>query len=154
MLSKPDIVILPGVKATEFAAGLANPSGSDRLCHGQPIVLVEVGFCSDTRAAAKEQEKLAQHDQLAQVLRTLGFKVQCYPVPLGHGGSVYTGLGTMLEHMGVQASAQNRLVSKLAASAVTYAHACLVTRRKLEAEMRNGVPVALSGAQHAELEPG
>ncbi len=54
MLSKPDIVILPGVKATEFAAGLANPSECDRLCHGQPIVLVEVGFCFDTRAAAKE----------------------------------------------------------------------------------------------------
>jgi hypothetical protein len=152
MLSKPDIVILPGVKATEFAAGLANPSGSDRLPAGQPIVLVEVGFCSDTRAAAKEEEKLAQHKQLVQVLRTLGFKVQCYPVPLGHGGSVYTGLDTMLEHMGVQASARNRLVSKLAGSTVRYAHACLVTRRRLEAEIKNGV--ALSGAQHAELEPG
>ncbi len=57
------------------------------------------------------------------MLRNLGFKVQCYPV-LGHGCSVCTGLGTMLEHMGVQASARNRLVSKLAASAVTYAHAC------------------------------
>ncbi len=102
MLSKPDIVILPGVKATQFAGGLANPSGCDRLPAGQPIVLVDVGFCSDTRTAAKEQEKLAQHEQLVQMLRTLGFKVQCNPLPLGHGGSVHTGVGTMLEHMGVQ----------------------------------------------------
>ncbi len=39
---------------------------------------------------------------------TLGFQVKCYPVPLGHDGSVYTGLDTMLEHMGVQAESETR----------------------------------------------
>jgi ribonuclease HI len=153
-LTKPDIVMLPGVQAEAFAASLAKPDGADRLPHGQLIVLLEVGFCSDTRAEVKEQEKLAQHANLRETLQALGFAVQNHVVPLGHFGSVFKGLGSTLHAMGVQASTQNHLVNKLAANAVHYSHACLVTRRRLEAEIKAKGSHMHGDMQHAQKEPG
>ncbi len=96
---------------------------------------------------------------MREILRALGFAVQNHLVPVGHFGSVFKGLGSTLHARSVQASTvQDHPVNKLAANAVHYSHACLVTRRKLEVEIKGKgshmYAAAHSNMQHAKRESG
>jgi hypothetical protein len=113
-----------------------SPNGTEK------IYLIEVGYCADTRSAAKWQEKLSQHAALTAALHTAGWKhVHCVPIVLGVGGSVYewdifspsTYARTDLLHWNLIRKEQApKLANKLHDHAVQWLHDIVCCRRALE----------------------
>ena len=107
-----------------------------RLRRGQHITIIEVGYCVDWRDEAKREQKLQQHADLVLTLKELGFQVEynakMHVVPLGHGGSVYAGLGTLMTDMKVAKPSVTKLVRKLVRNAAEFAHSIVTARRHIE----------------------
>ena len=148
-LSKPDLVILPDVPKDRVEHLLGS---GGRLPMGQRIILIEVGYTSDTKPDDKRQEKWEQHSVSVETLTRLGFKVEydrdTHCVPLGHGGTVYNSLETLLRKLGVKAGHTNKLMRQLEKHAVQYAHTIIVTRRKLEATRNHDNQTSPSSQKH------
>ncbi len=71
-VTKPDIVILPGITAAQLSAQL--PRG-ERLPPHQRIVLIEIGYGQDTTPDEKRAQKAAQHAALAALLQNHGLRL-------------------------------------------------------------------------------
>jgi hypothetical protein len=72
-VTKPDIVMLPGVTADQLSTRLQR---GERLPPNQRIVLIEIGYGQDTTPDEKRAQKAAPHAALAALLQNHGFKVE------------------------------------------------------------------------------
>jgi hypothetical protein len=135
-ITRPDIVIIKGISPSALRSRYRL---GEKLPRGQEIVLFEVGFGADTQHEAKCEQALVQHSALAQTLTRCGFWVafqkDLHCIPLGHGGSVYSGLQRLMISLGVSSSDVTRCVGKLAKHAVHYGHLIVRARRQLEAAL-------------------
>ena len=57
--------------------------------HPVKVMIVEVGYTSETRYAEKLQEKMILHGKLQRPLSRVGFEVSILPVILGTTGGVF-----------------------------------------------------------------
>jgi hypothetical protein len=135
-VTKPDIVMLPGITAAQLSAQLQR---GERLLPNQRIVLIEIGYGQDTMPDEKRAQKAAQHAALAALLQNHGFKVEfrqsTHCIPLGHCGSVYTSLGELMTELKVSGGQTRKLCRKLVRHAARMAHTIVCTRRQLESAM-------------------
>lgn len=136
-ISKPDIVVLQGV--TEAAWKNVCADGTLNLPRGTTLSLFEIGYCQDTIAMGKRQDKHKQHSELVATLQQLGYQID-YPethcIMLGHGGTVFNNLHNLLARLGVPPASIKHVTIKLAINAVESAHAILTQRRIIEASKR------------------
>lgn len=136
---RPDILLVTGLPDMRLSQPLAladyTPTGEES------VFLLEVGYCNDTRAAAKMREKLQQHAGLIAALREAGWKnVRCIPIVLGVAGSVYSWMaedtanppGSMVCDDLLRGPQILKLSAKLNDHAVTSLHHIVCTRRSLE----------------------
>ena len=96
------------------------------------VLIVEVGYCSDTRMAEKLGDKYEQHAQLKSLLLARGHTVSVLPIVLGNTGSVYTTNADVLRALGVNRATKERLLTSLSIHAVISMHKIIRTRRQLE----------------------
>lgn len=77
---RPDILYIPSIKphlhdANTFGEALLQLTSAQRAQH--PIILLEVGYCSDLAHDEKVTKKAAQHAELTQLLTAEGCPVTC-----------------------------------------------------------------------------
>ena len=107
---------------------------ADRSKH--VVDIIEVGYCSDTRMAAKIAEKQEQHGQLKRLLLEAGWKgVNLYVFPLGTLGAIHLSALPSLEAFGLARAAATKLLTKLSLHAVYAAQGVVRRKRELEQEL-------------------
>ena len=124
---RPDILILPGLRAKD------NPQPLDKY----EIILVEVGYCSDTNHNIKIRAKQQQHADLIAALRLAGHTVRPHTITLGTTGTIHQDLHTTLTAMQVDSSSLKRVANKLHLHAALCAGNILAMRRHLEWQERD-----------------
>ena len=124
---RPDILILPGLRAKD------NPQPLDKY----EIILVEVGYCSDTNHNIKIRAKQQQHADLIAALRSAGHTVRPHTITLGTTGTIHQDLQTTLTAMQVDSSSLKRVANKLHLHAALCAGNILAMRRHLEWQERD-----------------
>lgn len=133
--SKPDLVVLHGVSSASWQT--ITSSDTSTLPVGMTLSLFEVGYCQDTLAMQRREEKHQQHQDFVATLLQHGYKVE-YPlshcIMLGHGGTVLNHLHNLLVKEGVPQASIKKVVAKLAINAVESEYAILTQRRILEAK--------------------
>ena len=136
----------------------AAPSEWQRIKDKQSIVLVEVGYCADTRAEDKQKQKEEQHKELVTTLTSLGFNVlfnkDTHCIPLGHGAVVYKSLQKLMSSLEVSKGPTQRLARKLIRNAAVHAHAILTTRRQLERDVTQNAGTQNRWANHKKRKGG
>ena len=121
---RPDILLIEPISAKQ-------PVGPAREMP-RKVLIVEVGYCSDTRMVEKLNDKYEQHAQLKSLLLARGHTVSVLPIVLGNTGSVYTTNADVLRALGVNRATRERLLTSLSIHAVTSMHKIIRTRRQLE----------------------
>ena len=111
---------------------LGGAEASRRTMQRQRAIVVEFGYCSDTRYHEKYAEKLQQHAQLKTILQAAGDDAEVLPILVGTTGCVYRSMEANLKRLGVSHEAVQRLLKKLAVEAARSAHAIICTRRQLD----------------------
>jgi hypothetical protein len=145
-ITRPDIVIIKGISPsalrTRYRLG-------ESLPRGQEIILFEVGYCADTQHESKSEQEFLQHSALAQTLTRCGFRVtfqkDLHCIPLGHWGSVYSGLQRLMISLGVSSSEVTRCAGRLAKHAVHHGHLIVRARRQLEVALHTSTAGQILG---------
>ena len=119
---RPDILILPGLQTHD------EPVAAEKYT----IIIVEIGYCSDTNHEVKIRAKQQQHAELATTLRNAGHTVQMHTITLGTTGTIHMDLQTTLSTLLIDPPARKTLVAKLHLHATSSAGNILVMRRHLE----------------------
>ena len=91
------------------------------------------------------EEKLVQHEPLAELLTHYGYEVKYLPVPLGHAGTMYKSSLVALTKMGISRKEAMSILRKLHTHAVLCLHDIIKTRRHLEARCRHGLHTVRRG---------
>ena len=136
---RPDIMMLD-ITIEEYEALInrlnrkrgADDADSPQNIPKQKIVIVEIGYVSDTRYWDKRKAKEQQHKLLCELLRREGHVVEFYPVVLGTQGSVFKCLQKAMTALGVSHSDQKILARKLSDHATTALRNILRARRHTE----------------------
>ena len=68
--------------------------------HPVKVLVVEVGYVSDTKYEKKLKEKMAQHSRLLKALSNPGFEASILPVILGDAGGVFQSNFTIMQALG------------------------------------------------------
>ena len=100
--------------------------------HPVKIMIVEIGYTSETRYDNKLQEKLAQHDRLKQALTSVGFEVNILPVILGTTGGVFNSNIDSFRAMGITQERALHLINKLSKHAIDYMQTIIDLRRLMQ----------------------
>ena len=100
----------------------------------QRAMVVEFGYCSDTRYHEKYAEKLQQHAQLKTILQAAGYDAEVLPILVGTTGCVYRSTEANLKRLGVSHEEVQRRLKKLAVEAARAAHAIICARRQLDSQ--------------------
>ncbi len=99
----------------------------------QPITIIEVGYCANTRIADKYKEKARQHLLRATMLQSMGYAVEYHSIPLGAAGAIYNTTNEHLHTCGVEQP--KSLLHKLHRHAIKTLHNIVVGRRQHESKM-------------------
>ena len=113
---------------------MGGAEASRRTVQRQRAIVVEFGYCSDTRYHEKYAEKLQQHAQLKMILQAAGYDAEVLPILVGTTGCVYRSTEANLKRLGVSHEAVQRLLRKLAVEAARSARAIICTRRQLDSQ--------------------
>ena len=125
-LMRPDILRVVGLPPAPTPEQIAAACAAK---HNHRVLLVEVGYTSDTRWQEKLEQKEAQHTKLITALRAAKWEVVCQVILLGRTGIVYKRDLAALEHMGVNKAAARTLLTKLSVDTVLAAHDIGMARR-------------------------
>ena len=128
-LMRPDILRVVGLPPAPTPEQIAAACAAK---HNHRVLLVGVGYTSDTWWQEKLEQKEAQHTKLITALRAAKWEVDCQVILLGRTGTVYKRDLAALEHMGVNKAAARILLTKLSVDAVLAAHDIGMARRRLE----------------------
>jgi len=105
------------------------PNGNPRS-----IMIVEGGYCPDTRYQEKLQEKEAQREALSGALKDYGYNVTTLPIITGQSGSQYHTTSYALAKIGIEHGPASKVMSKLREHSVLTLHKILTSRKDLERE--------------------
>ena len=127
---RPDILYIPDWNHHRWTA--ENISTTTKA--ETTIYLLEIGYGPDTRYQEKRTEKLQQHTQLVQHLRTEGWTVQePYILTFGVGGTIYKDFREILSStFKLTNSIIDNLAHKIQRHTLETAHQLVSTRRFLE----------------------
>jgi ribonuclease HI len=119
---RPDILVIPGLKT------------GDTPEHGTPyhIVVIEVGYCSDTNHHIKLRAKEQQHAELIKGLRAAGHTVTSHAITLGTTGTIHISLRATLTDLKVDRQSLEKATAKLHLNATTCAGHIISMRRHME----------------------
>ena len=104
-----------------------------RCLRRRKAFIVEVGYASETRFHEKTREKVAQHDELRQLLHMEGYEPVIMPLILGTTGGIFQTLGLSLETLGVTRDRAITLKKRLHIHSILTMHTIIKARRALEA---------------------
>ncbi len=128
--SRPDIVILKGLKHNQLQKMQKNLEAWKRKIE---IIVVEVGFCTDTRYKEKLFEKTWQHRHMITRMVAKGWHVSQADLVIGNAGTMYNTTVEALRHtVHLTPDRAHKLASKLSKHAVTHTHLAIVARRSLD----------------------
>ena len=97
------------------------------------IIIIEVGFCSDTYYKQKLLEKTWQHRHMVSRLQAKGWKVTQGEVIIGNGGTIYgTSMSAIECVLGLSKTRGNKLAGKLSLQAIKNTYNCVLARRFLD----------------------
>jgi hypothetical protein len=121
MKMRPDMLVAQGMTAADGREisdeGVCSSHMKRRAC----IHVFELGYCSDTAYASKDEVKRAQHERLVAELRAQGFKVQYHVVLLGRCGSIHADVRKLLQDtLGMDTNTATGCMQKLHRHAVQY----------------------------------
>jgi hypothetical protein len=119
---RPDILILPGLMAHE------TPMQGTHY----RILVIEIGYCSDTNHHIKIRAKEQQHAELIAALRAAGHTVTSHAITLGTTGTILTSLKDTLTDLQIDKQTQERTTAKLHLNATTCAGNIIAMRRHME----------------------
>ena len=100
--------------------------------HPVKVLIVEVGYVSDTKYEEKLKDKMAQHGKLLAALSNAGFEASVLPVILGNTGGVFHSNLTSMQALGISHDRSLHLIRTLSKQATDYMQAMIDLRRCLE----------------------
>ncbi len=130
MKMRPDILIVPNIKNEVCFPD----SDGDRAALGEVIIL-EIGYCNDTKYAEKLEQKMEQHAELRKHLKAAGWTdIWMVAMALGISGCVFIDLRHQLVDFAelLSHTEYDRLGYKLHRLALTWMYNIICTRRQLE----------------------
>ena len=146
---RPDILYIPSIKphqhdAHTFEEDMLQLTSAQRAQH--PILLLEVGYCSDFAHTEKTIQKAVQHADLARLLTAQGWPVTygtADAITLGVCGTIPAPLTTRLTELGASRTQAKRCIQALHNHAVYWMDRLISKRRWLQRcpKDANGLPV-------------
>ncbi len=146
---RPDILYIPSIKphlrdARTFDEVLMQLTPTQRAQH--PVILLEVGYCSDFAHDEKITQKAAQHAELAQLLTAEGWPVTygtADAITLGVCGTIPAPLIARLTELGAFHAQAKRCVQALHSHAIYWMDRLISKRRWLQRcpKDANGLPI-------------
>ena len=135
--ARPDIAFIAGLPCTNADSSCLTescPAVQNMLANKNQykIILLEIGFCSDTNHQSKHLAKLDQHRVLVDCLRQDGWTVELHPITLGHCGTVPQTLPNFLASHSVATADITKCINQLHQLAVHTAADIVTSRRALE----------------------
>ena len=128
-----------GTDETRSSSGPGTPGETRHSPEGPlRLLLVELGYGSDTNHEWKYHQKTQQHERLVALLREAGHDVSLQVVTLGTTGTLPTSLPTVLHNLGLTAEEGATLMQKLHKLATQAAAGITSCRRHLEHSSRAG----------------
>ena len=100
--------------------------------HPVKVIIVEVGYTSETRYAEKLQEKMTQHGKLQRALSRVGFEVSILPVILGTTGGVFNSNLDSFRAIGMSIERALHLINTLSRHTVDYMQTIIDMRRLMQ----------------------
>ena len=112
-------------------------TGKAIVSKGKNSFIIELGYVREGFAAAKQEEKRAQHSLLKYLLQDLGWRVRYHTITLGVTGTVYNDSIACLRELQLSHSAQEQTVRSWVHMTLNHTHGLVTQRRQLDSHFIN-----------------